>query len=58
MCSPMLKDKEKNHCPCLIETKFLNLQTILPNTKKKKCLLNLAKILQYKVSQTVAAFLQ
>ena len=35
MCSPMLKDKEKNHCPCLIETKFLNLQTILPNTKKK-----------------------
>ena len=52
----MLKIKEKNHCPCLIERKSLTLLTILPNARKKN-LLNLAKVLQYKMNQTVATFL-
>ena len=57
MCSHMLRIKEKNHSACLIQRKSLTLLKILPIARKKS-LLNLAKILQYKVSQTFTTFLQ
>ena len=54
----MLRIEENNHCACLIERKSRTLltMTILPKKERKK--LNLAKAMQYKVSQTFATFLQ
>ena len=51
----MLRIEENNHCACLIERKLLTM-AILPKKERKK--LNLAKAMQYKVSQTFATFLQ
>ena len=48
---PCAHIKETQNCACSIERKPLTFVAILPNTRK-----NLAKILQYKVSQTFATF--
>ena len=53
----MLKIKEKHHYACSVKRKSLALLTILLNARKKS-LLNLAKILQYKLSRTFARILQ
>ena len=50
--------QEKHYWACSIKRKSLTLMTIIPNARKEKCLLNLAKALKYKVSQIFATFLQ